>query len=181
MRMSRSRLLAGAAGGLTLLAAGAAPANAAPSTASGSGTPASPGRCAVPLPTSVIGDPGMPAGAASGARVWHDGTGWHVRFTHPGTGPQVFTGAIHSPQPITVRGHRLEGQDTVRTRDRGRTVTFRLVNHGAVDGFDFTDRCAVNTSFVIYRDGYRLAPNDVYLGVHGVHPTSNPFLVQRRR
>lgn len=198
MRMSRSQVAAGAAGGLALLAVGAGPASAGAPPASAAvsaavsapvsapvsaavSAPAAAQRCAKPLPSQVLGDPGLSAGAASGARVWHDATGWHIRFTHPGTGPEVFTGVIRSPQPITVRGYRLEGEDSLRLRNRGRTVTFRLVNRGAIDGIDLTDRCAINTSFTFYRDGRRLATGDVLLGAQGAHPTSNPFVVQRHR
>jgi hypothetical protein len=154
---------------------------ATPASAAASGTTAADQRCAKPLPASVIGAPALAAGQASGARVWHDRAGWHLRFTHPGKGAQVFSGVVHSPQPITAHGYRLEKQDSLSVSDHGHTLTFRLVNHGAVDGIDFTDRCAINTGFTLVRDGQRLPTTSVFLGAASSHPTSSPFLVQRSK
>jgi hypothetical protein len=175
VRLSRFQTLAGAAGAVVLTIAGVAVAGTA-DAADAAGE-----KCAIPLPASVVGDPGVQPGQASGVRVWHDVQGWHVRATHPGTGTEVFTGLIRSPQPISLRGYRLEKQDSVTLADGGRTLRFTLVNHGGVDGVDFTDRCAVNTSFSLLRDGGRLSPTEVYLGAGGSHPAGNPFLVRRHR
>jgi hypothetical protein len=185
VKLSRFHAVAGATGTVALMLAGvglAGSASAATSVMSGSsGLSARDARCSVPLPGSVIGDPGTKGGQASGARVWHDRGGWHVRVTHPGSGTEVFTGVVHSPQAITLTGYRLEKEDSIKLTDGGHTLTYRLVNHGAIDGVDFTDRCAINTSFDLYRDGGRLSTSDVYLGAGGAHPLGNPFLVQRRR
>jgi hypothetical protein len=184
VKVSSFRAVTGLVGAVVLSTATvglAGPAGAATASATSTSSTPADQRCAKPLPAPVIGDPGVHAGQASGARVWHDRSGWHVRFTHPGDGTQVFTGVIRSGQPISVRGYRLEKQDSYRLSNRGRTLTFRLVNHGQVDGLDFTDRCAINTTFDLVRDGHRLAPADIHLGVNKAHPTSNPFRVQRHK
>lgn len=183
MKLSAVRASAGTVGVVVLTTVGlgvAQPASAATSTSTSTSTSAE-GRCAASLPPSVLGDPGVHAGESSGARLWHDGAGWHLRFTHPGSGTQVFTGVVTSGQPITARGYKFEKHDSYRLSNRGRTLTFTLVNHGAIDGIDFTDRCAINTAFAVARDGHRLAPVEIWLGAHRAHPTSNPFLVQRHR
>lgn len=138
-------------------------------------------RCEASLPAVVVGDPGTPAGAASGFRVWHDGTGWHLRATHPGNDAVPFSGVIHSGQPITATRFRFEKGDSMTVSADRRTVAFVLVNHGGLDGIDFTDRCAIHTSFTLRREGHQVSATSIYLGAHGGHPTSNPFLIERRR
>jgi hypothetical protein len=161
---------------------------AAPSTPATSSKPAavtdeSPEheRCEATLPGVVVGDPGTKAGAESGFRVWHDGAGWHLRATHPGDDALPFSGVIHSGQPITATGFRLEKGDTMTVGADRHTVTFALVNHGGLDGIDFTDRCAIHTTFTLRRSGHQVSATSIYLGTHGGHPTSNPFMVERRR
>jgi hypothetical protein len=179
VKLSRSRTVTGAVAVAALVTVGigvAQPASAA--TTSGA---AADQRCARPLPAAVIGDPGLQAGASSGARVWHDSSGWHVRVTHAGNGTQVFRGVVTSPQPITAHSYRFEKGDSFRVSNHGHTLAFTLVNHGAIDGIDFTDRCAINTGFTFSRDGHRLPAAAVYLGAAQAHPLGDPFLVQRGR
>jgi hypothetical protein len=182
--------VAAAAGVTAAVAFASAPAASAATSASSSissstGTSStgtsSDERCELALPGYVIGDPHLTAGSASGLRVWHDVTGWHVRATHPGTGSVVFTGVVHSGQPITAHRYRLEAGDQIGfSRDR-HTMTFRFVNHGAVDGIDFTDNCAVHTGFGFQRAGSVLPAGAVYLGAQGAHPGVDPFTVYRHK
>jgi hypothetical protein len=167
------------------LAAASIPASAVTgATASGSSGSGEGGteneHCERPLPAEVVGAPDVDAGAASGYRIWHDDDGWHLRVTHPGTASVVFTGSVHSGQPISWHAYRLEPQDTVTTSADHRTVTFRLVNHGRLDGIDLTDRCAIHTGFELYRAGSRVPVSDVWLGKRGAHPAAVPFTELRR-
>ena len=191
MKLSRSRVLTAGLGALILTGAVAgvasastseptAPLHAAPMASTTTTPPMTEERCEAFLPAVVLGSPGLHAGATSGARVWHDGTGWHLRVTHSGSGTQVFTGVIRSGQPISAHGVALEKQDGYYLSNGSRTLTFRLFNHGGIDGIDFTDRCAIDTAFSVQRDGHELSPAAVYLGRHGVRPTSNPFVIERR-
>jgi hypothetical protein len=151
-------------------------------TVSETGTTAAHGdneRCELALPGSVLGSPKLAAGATSGVRIWHDGTGWHLRATHPGTAAVAFSGVVVSGQPITEHPYRLEPQDSVSLSPDHRTMTFRFVNHGAIDGIDFTDGCADHTGFSLWRAGTRLPTGDVFLGEHGAHPGTDPFTVHR--
>jgi hypothetical protein len=112
--------------------------------------------------------------------VWHDGYGWHLRVTHPGTGAETFTGSVRSPGAITASGYRLEKQDGFSVGPDRHVLTFHLVNHGRVDGIDFTDSCSLRTGISFQRDGHELNTGRIRLGGHAVHPTSDPFAVDRR-
>ena len=138
-------------------------------------------RCEASLPSIVVGDPGATAGDIAGFRVWHDGSGWHVRATHHGSDPVAFSGVVRSGQPITATGYKLEKGDTMTLSKDRRTLTFALVNHGGLDGVDFTDRCAIHTTFTLRRAGHQVPTTAVFLGAHGGHPTSNPFQIERHR
>jgi len=131
------------------------------------------------LPAQVIGAPTVTAGAAAGARVWHDSTGWHVRITHPGHDALEFTGTLSSPGTMKATGYRLEGHDSITVAADLHSVSFHVVNHGGIDGIDFTDSCSAITRFTFRQNGQQLSPVSVWLGAHGVHPTSQPFTVER--
>jgi hypothetical protein len=138
-------------------------------------------RCSVPLPGAVLGDPHVTAGMGPGVAVWHDSAGWHLRATHPGNDAVVFSGTVRSGQPISAHRYLLEAQDMIGfSRDR-RTMTFRFVNHGKIDGIDFTDACAIHTSFSLKSAGSELPATSVYLGSGGAHPATDPFTVYRHR
>jgi hypothetical protein len=131
------------------------------------------------LPAQVIGAPTVTAGAAAGARVWHDSTGWHVRITHPGHDAVEYTDTISSPGVIKAAGYRLEGHDSLAVAADKHSVTFHLVNRGAIDGIDFTDSCSAITRFTFLQNKNQLSPVSVWLGAHGAHPTSQPFTIER--
>jgi hypothetical protein len=190
VKLSRSNVLTAGVGALVLTAAAAgvasastpepsAPLHIAPAAATTPAAPITEERCEALLPGQVLGSPDLTAGSRSGARIWHDGTGWHLRVTHPGSGTEVFTGTVRSGQPISAHGYKLEPQDGFYLSNGNRTLSFRFVNHGGIDGIDFTDRCAIDTAFSVQRSGHELSPIAVYLGKHGAHPTSNPFLIER--
>jgi hypothetical protein len=43
----------------------------------------------------------------------------------------------------------------------------------------FRADCAKTVSFSAAADGHELAPTHVFLGAQRVHPTSNPFTIER--
>ncbi|MCM3883366.1 hypothetical protein [Frankia sp. R82] len=132
------------------------------------------------LPVIVLGAPVVKSGAAAGDYVWHDQAGWHLRVTHPGRGKVVFTGTVRADRPITAHGVRLEKGDTLSPGKDHRTLTFRFVNYGSLDGIDFVDGAAARTGFAFTIDGRPASPNVIRLGAHQAHPTSNPFTIERR-
>ena len=126
---------------------------------------------------------GRPAGfhpqAPAGDYIWHNDYGWHVRVTHRGTGRMVFTGVITTPAPMHVRLVKDERRDhVVLSSDRLR-LAFRLVNHGAVDGFDFVESCAQTTKFSLFVNTHRTPLTRIDVGAASAHPTSNPFVIER--
>ena len=82
------------------------------------------------------------AGARAGDYIWHSSTGWHVRVTHPGSRRVVFTGRIVSDTPLTVSSVKLEKWDAISLSADKLTLTYRFVNYGRIDGFDFRTACA---------------------------------------
>ena len=110
MRRPRHRLL-GPVLGFTLLAA----ALIVPTTAAAATATCDEGR----WPAAAQGAPvTYHAGARAGDYLWHNGTGWHLRVTHPGSRRVVFSGRIVSDQPLTVSSVKLEAGDSVRAQRR---------------------------------------------------------------
>lgn len=133
------------------------------------------------LPAVVQGKlPSLKPGSLGGDYLWHDGKGWHLSVTHIGHAKAVFTGTIKASRPISYVKVRDERNDVVKLSADKRTLTFRFVNYAYLDGLDFRVDCAKWVGFSLQADGHRLTPRRVFLGAKGVHPTSNPFVIERR-
>jgi hypothetical protein len=178
----RRPLLGGLIGLLTLSALLVAPTSAlaatAPTTATAptSATVCQDGR----WPASVQGVPTLfHAGAAAGDYLWHDATGWHLRVTHRGTGRVVFSGKIVSTAPMRAAPVRLEGGDLFALSADRLTLTYRFVNHGAVDGLNFQTACARRLTFTGWMNGTKLPIGRIWIGRANHHPLQNPFSVTR--
>lgn len=148
---------------------------AAPATATTTATTCDAGH----WPASVQGRPRFHVGSRAGDYIWHDATGWHLRVTHPGTRAVVFSGTIKADQALSVKGARLESQDTFTLSADHKTVTYRFVNHGRIDGLDFTTACAKQLAFGGRMNGLRLPDSRIWIGRFGHHPLENPFVVRR--
>ena len=131
-------------------------------------------------PAAVQGTPALAAGTAAGDHLWHDATGWHLRVTHVGTAGVTFSGTIRANRPLHVRGYRLETGDTFTVSADKLSVTYRFVNHGRLDGLDFTTECATRLGVSARMSGALLPVRRIWLGRVGVHPLQNPFAVYRR-
>jgi hypothetical protein len=165
LMMLAARLLAPAAS-----LAAPAPTSAATSTACVDGH----------WPAAVQGVPTLfRAGAAAGDYVWHDSTGWHLRVTHHGTSRVVFTGRIVSNAPMTAGAVRLEGGDSISLSADHRTLTYRLINHGGIDGLNIRTACATRLTFSGLISGARLPTGRIWIGRVDHHPRTNPFTVAR--
>ena len=142
--------------------------------------PAAGSDCA-PLPAWVQGEPAhLHAGGATGDYLWHDGTGWHLRVTHPSKRQKVFTGVIKASNPITFAKVKDERRDKVTLSSDKTRLVFRFVNYGGIDGVDFTDACATKTSFAFAIAGHKATRNQVYIGGHSARPPAVPFTISRR-
>jgi hypothetical protein len=176
----RNRIIGGLVGLsaiVTLL--GAVPSVAAASTASTVATSTSvctDGR----WPSSVQGVPTtFKAGASAGDYIWHGSTSWHLRVTHPGSGRVVFTGKVVASAPVEGTPVKLEPNDVVSLSADRKTITYRLVNYGRIDGFNFTTACARQIAFGGWMSGVRLPTWRIWIGHYGRHPLENPFAVRR--
>ncbi len=173
-RFIRSTAVFALAGGLLAMpvtASTAAPAAAGVSIATHKGhhpkpylNSCKPSRTA--LPASVKGNPllkpGRLSNAAKGLYVWNDGKGWKVRLTHnlqPVNGkPSLIEvrGRITATKPIKkVRLVRLEdkqrGEWVAVHRPKRKTLDFRFVNGGYIDGINFSAGCAGKVTFTVWQ------------------------------
>jgi hypothetical protein len=131
-------------------------------------------------PLSVQGMPAVRAGSAAGDYIWHDATGWHLRVTHASTVGYVFSGTIRANRPLHVTGYRLEAGDKFTVSADHLSVTYRFVNHGRLDGLNFTTACATRLAIGGRLNGVVLPVRRIWIGHNGRHPLQNPFVILRR-
>jgi hypothetical protein len=131
-------------------------------------------------PLSVQGMPAVHAGSAAGDYIWHDPLGWHLRVTHASTTAFVFSGTIRANRPLHVTGYRLETGDKFTVSADHLSVTYRFVNHGRLDGLNFTTSCASRLGFGGRMNGAVLPVRRIWIGHNGRHPLQNPFVILRR-
>ena len=131
-------------------------------------------------PVSVQGQPlSFFAGARAGDYIWHNATGWHLRFTHPGSARVIFSGTIVSNAPLTVAPYKLESGDTFALSADKKTLTYRFANYGRIDGLDFRTACASRLWFKGSMAGVTLPTSRIWIGRGGRHPLQNPFVILR--
>ena len=118
------------------------------------------------------------AGSTEGVYLWHDGSGWHLRATHPGTSRTVFTGVIDSSGGIGGVKRALESSDTV-FEATGSRIVFTFKNRGHLDGIDFVVGCSNRITVSASTNGAPIANSNVFLGSGSVNPTSVPFVLER--
>lgn len=115
-----------------------------------------------------------------GVRIWHDGTGWHVRVTHNTLHDRVFSGEIVTTGTLTnVNAVRLEKSDYLKVGPGRHTVAFRFNNYGGVDGFNFTTHCAPFLQFGFSTDGHIVPVARISIGTADRHPAHDPFAINR--
>ena len=154
---------------------------ALPATAYADDVAPSPTSACGALPSSVEGRPAhLHVRGATGDYLWHDDSGWHLRVTHPTKTRMVFRGVITASSPMTFQRVRDERQDQVTLADGGKTLVFRFVNHGGIDGVDFTDSCASTMKLALALNGHRLGRNHIYIGAHSARPAHDPFVISRQ-
>jgi len=133
------------------------------------------------LPSYVEGRPAhLHARGAAGNYLWHDDSGWHLRVTHPTRSRMVFRGVITASSPMTAQRVRDEQHDKVALLNAGKTLVFRFVNHGGIDGVDFTDSCASTMKLALTVNGHRLGLNHIYIGAQSSRPAHDPFTISRQ-
>ena len=132
------------------------------------------------LPSYVDGRPAdLHVRGAAGVYLWHDASGWHLRVTHRTSKRMIFRGVVVADAPMTFTPVRDETQDKVALSSDGTKLVFRFVNHGGIDGVDFTDNCASTMKFALAVNGHHLSRNGVYIGAQSARPDHNPFVISR--
>jgi len=130
------------------------------------------------LPPVVLGSPDVRAHQDKGVYLWHDKHGYSLRVTEPSSKRFVVTGTITVSADIShVKKVSTEKNDTVTVR--GKTLTFRFVNDGGIDGVNFAAECSKTVHVALRAGDKALAPEQVFLGAHRQHPTSVPFTIER--
>jgi len=127
-----------------------------------------------------VAPPDFDGGDRAGDYLWHDDSGFHLRVTHRGDRPDVFTGTIASPTPMRMAPARLEAPDRADLSPDGRTLWFSFTDYGHIDGVDFVTDCADHLDIgPLFDDGIPLPSTRVYLGANEIHPEHVPFGVAR--
>lgn len=186
MTSGRTRLAALAGAGAiacTGFALAASPATAStPASTDPTPTAAQAACDRAPWQPRVQGQPkAFHAGARSGDYLWHSTDGFHLRVTHGGShAGRVYAGEITSGRPMRVEPVKLEGGDTVGLSANHKTIYFRFVNHGYVDGINFHTDCARTLTLShLTVDGHALPKDRIDLGYYSQHPAHVPFTVRR--
>ena len=133
-------------------------------------------------PAQVQGRP-LSFEAGDGVYLWDDPDGaWALRVTH--TGPQdntVISGTLTTSGKFVDVHRGKAGDDIIAVGANKRTILFRFVNYGWLDGFDFATRCSGALSASFYIGGNLASATSIHLGAAASSPASNPFKVQRGR
>jgi hypothetical protein len=133
-------------------------------------------------PSEVQGRP-LYYQAADGVYLWYDPDGgWALRATHSGPGDNaVISGTLTTAGKFLDVRRGEQGNDIVAVSGNKRTILFRFVDYGWVDGFDFATRCAGGFSASFYIGGTPVSTSSIHLGAAAVSPATNPFRVVRGR
>ncbi|MGH9187190.1 MAG: hypothetical protein ACRD0U_15460 [Acidimicrobiales bacterium] len=131
-------------------------------------------------PDDVNGRPAeLEAGAATGLYLWHGEDGWGAAVTHPGHRPVRFEVVVRSSGRIYAVERRTERRDDVDVSADFDTARLHALNWGWIDGMAFRTACAKRIVVSGSIDGVPIAPDQVFLGRHGVNPTGTPVLIER--
>jgi hypothetical protein len=118
-----------------------------------------------------------------GVYLWDDPDGgWAVRVTHTGLQDNaVISGTLTTGGKFVDVRRAQAGDDIVAVSSNKRTILFRFVNYGWLDGFDFATRCSAGFSASFYIGGSLASTTSLHLGGAATSPSTNPFRVQRGR
>jgi hypothetical protein len=133
-------------------------------------------------PSEVEGRP-LSFQVGDGVYLWDDPDGgWAIRATHSGPGDTTVVSGTLTTGGKFINVRRAKGvNDIVALSDNKRTILFRFVDYGWVDGFDFATRCAAGFSASFYIGGSLASATSIHLGASATSPASNPLKIQRGR
>lgn len=132
---------------------------------------------------AVQGAPGVFTPGADAAYLWYDADGgWALRFTHATAQDKViFAGSLQvaSGQFTDVTAMTNRGHDIVALSANKRTIYFRFVDFGLLDGLNFATHCTKAFTVNLHASGTVVPAGRVYLGSSSANPPSDPFKVAR--
>jgi hypothetical protein len=124
------------------------------------------------------GKPAFKAASATGAFVWEDEKGLHVRVTSV-RGPVRFQGEVCAGSRLhSVGTVILEEGDSIAIARDARCLEFGFLNHRGIDGFNFkTESAQIEFDFSL--DDEDLPPSQIWIGRDGLHPEDSVFVLER--
>jgi hypothetical protein len=132
---------------------------------------------------AVEGAPTAFAIGANAAYLWYDADGgWALRFTHASpTSKLIFAGYVRAltGQFLDVSPMSKGGTDIVALSPDKRTIYFRFVDFGLLDGLNFATHCTRAFAVSIHAGGPLLPASQIHLGATAANPPANPFKVGR--
>src|SRR5579875_1568674 len=150
----------------------------APAVIAKATAPSTSGLTALPLPS-----PPPTAPADTCVKASWDATvlGIPADFAAGPTDKLIFAGSITAltGQFIDVTPVSNVGTDIVALSPDKRTIYFRLVDFGLLDGLNFATRCSRAFTVDIHAGGRLLTTSATHLGATAANPPSNPFKVGR--
>lgn len=121
----------------------------------------------------------MQQGDKRGYFIWHDMNGMHVRV-HTKMFAIPFSGTVKTDgQFVAVHGNKLEFGDHYSLDADKKTLKFKFLAAGGVDGIDFKVMGGTHLSFALFMGGSPVNPAEVYLGHEGWRPSSHQFMLRR--
>lgn len=160
-----------------------APLSAATMPAPSPPAPAPEDTCVPGAWTSAQGAPPYYVAGDNAAYLWHDADGgWALRVTHAGARAKaVFSGALTATtgQFVYANAAPGTGNDIVYLSANRRTVYFRFVNFGLLDGLDFATHCTRGIVVHLRLGPVNLPAGHIFVGASGAHPPADPFRVTR--
>jgi len=115
----------------------------------------------------------------SGAFVWHDSSGFHLRTTTTGD-EHTFTGTIHTNGHfLGIDDRFFKNKDYYHYKDQD-TIEFQFTTDGRTVGIDFDVADGDFIAFEIYMDGNKISPLQIFVGHNGWHPGDYKFTLDRQ-
>ncbi|HEY7294540.1 MAG TPA: hypothetical protein VH916_05825 [Dehalococcoidia bacterium] len=175
MAIARPALLAGLGVGLALtVTAGPAATETTPSQ------PAPVSASLLPWEARVQGMPqSFEQGGTGGYYFWHDDSGFHLWTTDPEGIDSHYTGTLTTDGAFSNAVLEHPENDDHFTSDGAGRLTFDLHTHSGIDGLDFSVAGASKITLDLWRDGHRIAVDNIFLGEDSVHPAHNPMEVHQ--
>ena len=126
------------------------------------------------------GAPSLDDNSPTGDYIWHDDKGFHLR-THGPHARHDFDAILHTNGVFkNVDPVRLEDgtNDRFEVRDAGHELVLHFETFDFTDGVNFNIQDGQRLRFNLKLDHTQIGTDHIFLGAHGAHPDSNPFVIR---